>query len=131
MPLRLGHHLALSPDGRDLVYRAQTEQGDQLYRRSMNARTLCPSSVPKAGPTRFFLRTGRSLGFAAPDGLKTIRLSEGLVTTVCTCTVSAATWGPDGTIVFVDLNTNGLARVPSTGGNPEPLTMIETGDNHS
>jgi len=128
LPLRQGHLLALSPDGRELVYRAFTEEGDQLYRRPMNALESVAVRGSEGAGNPFFSPDGQSFGFAMPDGLKRVSLSGGPPQTICTCLASGATWGPDQTIVFTDLSTYGLARVPSTGGDPEPVTTLQTGE---
>ncbi len=70
LPLRQAHLLALSPDGRELVYRAITEEGDQLYRRPMNALESVAVRGSEGATNPFFSPDGQSLGFAMPDGLK-------------------------------------------------------------
>ena len=39
-----------------------------------------------------------------------------------------ASWGEDGTIVAALTNTGGLFRIPASGGTPQPLTQLGTGE---
>ena len=132
LPVQTGRLMAVSPDGRDVVYVAVTEDGDQLYRRPLNQLASVPIPGTEGARAPFFSPDGQSLGFNAPDGrLRKVSLAGGLPTTLCDCGARAffnGVWGTDGTIVYTDGDTRGLMRVSSAGGVPEPLTTLEDGD---
>ena len=71
----------------------------------------------------FFSPDGEWIGFVDGNVLKKAAVDGSAAVTVCLLPayLSGATWAPDGTIVFGTLNW-GLFRVPSAGGEPEPLT---------
>jgi serine/threonine-protein kinase len=130
LPPRAGTLVALSPDGRELVYAAITGEGDQLYHRSMNR--LEAKALPGTEEARapFFSPDGQWVAFNAGDGrLKKVSLSGGPPTTICECspTVNGA-WGVDGTIVFTDYATRVVMRVSSDGGIAEPVTTLAEGE---
>ncbi|TDI44184.1 MAG: serine/threonine-protein kinase, partial [Acidobacteria bacterium] len=129
LPQRIGTLVALSPDGRELVYAAITDEGDQLYHRSMNrleAKAL-PGTEDARAPV--FSPDGQWVAFNAGERrLKRVSLSGGPPMTICDCpSANFHAWGPDGTIVFVD-ETRVLMRVSSDGGIPEPITTLAAGE---
>ena len=128
LPPRVGHLLALSPDGQELVYRALTEEGDQLYRRPINGLEAVPIRGSEGADFPFFSPDGQWLAFGSPDGLKRVSLAGESPTTICECGGFGSTWGPDQTIVFSDSNTLALSRVSLTGGAPEQLTSLQAGE---
>ena len=128
LPPRVGHLLALSPDGLELVYKALTEEGDQLYRRPMNGLEAVPVRGSVGAGNPFFSPDGQWLAFGTPDGLKKVSLAGEPPTTICECSAFGATWGPDQTIVFTDGTSHELSRVSSTGGDVEPLTELQSGE---
>ena len=127
LPLREATLIALSPDGQQLVYVAVSEDRDQLYLRSINALQADPIPGTDGARGPFFSPDGQWVGFTASDhSLKRVSLGGGPPINLCDCIVGeSSVWGPDGTIVAVDLLAGGLILVPSTGGDPEPLTTIE------
>ena len=131
LPLGRGRLIALSPDGREVVYVAVTEEGDQLYRRPLNQLESVPIPGTAGARAPFFSPDGEWLAFSAPDGnLQRLSLPAGLPTTLCDCNVgfNNGAWGADGTIVYTDGYTRGLLRVSSAGGIPEPVTTVEEGE---
>ena len=130
LPARNGTLLALSPDGRELVYVAITDEGDQLYHRSMDR--LEANALPGTEEARapFFSPDGQWVGFTSGDRrLKKVPLSGGPPTTICDCTpLFGGAWNADGTIVFPDSTTQVIMRVSSDGGTPEPVTALAEGE---
>ncbi len=126
--------LALSPDGRTLVYAAQNrdlpaDRGtrQQLFQRSLDARTI--SALPETlGATQpFFSPDGQEVGFFTRAGeLKKIALAGGMPVTLVGGlpggSWSFGAWSDQDDIVYSD-NFN-LHRVPAGGGTPEQLTTL-------
>jgi serine/threonine-protein kinase len=117
------HGMALSPDGRTLVYAAAVDGVPQLFVRTRDQVT--PRPVPGTEDARypFFSPDGASVGFFTSDSLKRVFLDGGPSITLCPVGQRyGATWGRDGTIVFASSVAPGLMQVPAEGGEPRPLT---------
>jgi Tol biopolymer transport system component len=113
--------LALSPDGRSLVYAARREGDIRLYLRGLDAFDAKPLPGTDGAAYPFFSPDGAWVAFFADGKLKRQSIAGGSPITVCDVPLPArgGTWGPDGTIVVA--GANGLLRVPSGGGTPTPL----------
>jgi len=124
--------LAISADGRRVVYRANNERGAQLYLRSLD--DLSDRPIPGTeGSTRgspFFSPDGESVGFFAGGKLKKVSLSGGSPITLCDAgmTGGSGSWGPDDTIVFSSGDTTllQLYQVAASGGQPEILATPDS-----
>ena len=129
-PIR--NELALSPDGRTLVFSAATEGGSstsRLYRRPMDRveAEVIPGTEGASAP--FFSPDGRWIAFWAGGWLKKIPLEGGLPITVAEYRdptgpypPMGGSWGADGTI-FIGTHLDGLQMVNSSGGQFKPLTV--------
>jgi serine/threonine-protein kinase len=120
--------VAVSPDGRTLVYRAQRDGAIHLFRRSLS--DLQPAPIPgtENGTSPFFSPDGQWLGFFAGQKLKKVAVGGGVVTTLGDAPdPEGASWSSLGTIAFAPSTVSGLRRVPDGGGTPEPLTRLEKG----
>ena len=121
-----GSEIAISPDGRHLVYLASGEDGlNHLYSRSLDDfvdRTIPGTANASSGI--FFSPDGESLGFFATGQLKTISLAGGSPVTICNASATgrAGGWFEE-TIFFSGITESGqgLYRVPAAGGEPELL----------
>ncbi len=119
--------LALSPDGRHLVYRAgggPPTVGTPLMVRAtdqLDARQL-PGIVALGV---FFSPDSRWIGFFTPTELKKVSIAGGPAITLGPVTGASlgASWGDDNTIVFATNDPRtGLWRVSADGGEPTALT---------
>ncbi len=134
-----GTQIALSPDGRRLVYPARGAGARQLYLRGMNDLEAKPIAGTETGRQPFFSPDGKWLGFYSltEDGvakLKKVSLTEGQVVTLSDLngvgnerSESAPrgfSWGPNGTIVFARAFM-GLWEVSAEGGTPRALTALD------
>ena len=122
--------LAISPDGKNIVYVASRSGVQQLYLRSLDgfeARAI-PGTEGAVGP--FFSPDGQWIGFVAQGSLKKVAISGGTSVTIVSAAgplVNGATWISDGTLVIASGSGTGpLLRVPAAGGTPQNLTAIDS-----
>ena len=113
--------MAISPDGRKLVYLGAGEGGSRLWLRDLDKLRPAPIPGTDGAVSPFFAPDGRHLGFIRNGRtVRVLSLDGGppLTLTDSANTTSGA-WGEDGYVYFeVD---SGIARVPATGGPVEPL----------
>jgi len=115
--------IALSPDGRTLVFGTIWGGRRQLYARAMDQLSPTPMSGTIGGYSPFFSPDGQWVGFAAGGELRKVPLGGGPAVTLCkAASLFGASWGDDGTIVFATQRNGGLWRVSAAGGTPEALT---------
>jgi len=118
--------LAISPDGRDIVF-AVDRAGDRfLLRRPLASLDAVPVAGSEGGATMPFLSPdGGSIGFWLPGvGIATVPVAGGPVRLRCEAyTNGDAAWANDGGIIVGGLR--GLARCSPGSTRPESLTSIE------
>jgi serine/threonine protein kinase/Tol biopolymer transport system component len=129
-PMR--NELALSPDGRTLVFSVQNEGGGSpayLHRRPMDLieAEVIPGTEGASSP--FFSPDGRWVAFWAGGELKKVSLDGGLPITLAeyrdptgSYPNMGGTWSPDGSII-IGCHLAGLQRVGANGGQLVPLTV--------
>jgi serine/threonine-protein kinase len=121
--------LALSPDGRYLVYRGggSGTSGSPLFVRALDqldARLLYAGGA--YGP--FFSPDGRWVGFFEASELKRVSIMGGPAVTICRVNGSllGASWADNDTVIFAtDDARTGLWRVNANGGEPTAITTPE------
>jgi eukaryotic-like serine/threonine-protein kinase len=119
--------LAIAPDGSFMVYRSGTAAllRPHLMIRALNE--LEPRMLAGTENARFpFISAdGRWVGFQVGNDLRKVAVSGGPTSVVCLVSGNArgATWGDDDSIVFA--TTEGMRRVPASGGEPQPLTTVD------
>jgi Tol biopolymer transport system component len=119
--------LAVSPDGRQIVYVAPGPQGTRLVARTMN--DLTPRALPgtDGGRLPFFSPDGQWIGFFAGSRLKKVALAGGTPVTLADAPDGAGgSWIPDGRIVFAPALSSGLFVVADAGGTPKRLTALDS-----
>ena len=117
--------VALSPDGKLLVYAAAVDGGrTNLYLRPLDELTARPIPATEGANTPFFSPDGRWLAFYANGLLKKVSVAGGVPLTICEAPpVWSATWGENERIVFATtLASSGLWLVSANGGEPVPIT---------
>jgi serine/threonine-protein kinase len=134
MPLPLGDRpmtgfqpmMALSPDGRVVVYRASRGGVIQLFRRDLEALEAVPIDGTEGATNPMFSPDGRWLAFDADGVLKRVSTTGGATVVICEAPggVTGA-WLSDDTIVFATNTTRVLRRVPAAGGTPTPLSALD------
>ena len=126
-----GNGIALSPDGRTLVYSGVRDGVRQLFVRMRDEMVVQPLPGTEEARMPFFSPEGAWIGFFTDDSLKKVALAGGPQVTLCAAGIPAgATWGPDDAIVFASLDHAGLMQVSAAGGEPRPLTDPEQNDRH-
>jgi eukaryotic-like serine/threonine-protein kinase len=125
--------LALSPNGRRLVFAASPSSEDkrQLWMRdldSLSTRPLPGTDLPQGIQAGFFWSPdNKHLAYFADGKLKKIDVSGGQAETICEAPGgSDGDWNRDDVIVFGSAGNSGpLYRVPASGGNPMPVVTPE------
>lgn len=119
--------LALSPDGKNLVFATL----DEKYRGSLWLRPVgsdAARQIPgtEGGGNPFWSPDGRHIGFFADGQLKRVALTGGPAQTICAApSPRGGTWSEDGTIVFNGEFRKGLYRVAAAGSTPVELTRLD------
>ena len=119
--------LALSPDGRLVVYRAggTSTTGSPLHVRSIDQLDARPLANIALAYAPFFSPDSQWIGFFESGEIKKVSITGGLVITLAPVTGRplGASWGDDKTIVFAtDDTVTGLWSVSADGGEPKVLT---------
>jgi len=115
--------MALSPDGRSLVFVGELGNTVQLYSRSLDRAeaTAIPGTDRASGP--FFSPDGAWIGFWADNTIKKIPIAGGPAVSLLNSAQGrgfGASWGEDGTIFYAVRS--GIFKVSSAGGMPESVT---------
>jgi serine/threonine-protein kinase len=115
-----GRTVALSPDGRTVVYSTVDSAGrSRLFKRALDDLRQQPIDGSEDGQQPFFSPDGRSLGFYDGRQLRKIPVDGGTPTSLADVQgLAGASWGPDGIVASIS---GKLALVPSMGGTPVPL----------
>ena len=127
--LPVGHRLALSPSGTELIYVGPGTGGGRAMLWLRRFDQLHARPVPSTGGARnpFFSPDGRSVGFFTerPRTMKVVSLSGAPPITLADTAlgVSGAAWGEDGYIYF-DGDSYGLQRMPEGGGPWESIAPL-------
>jgi serine/threonine-protein kinase len=111
--------LALSPDGRTLVFSARGADGTaRLFARAMDASSATPIEGTAGGEAPIFSPHGDQVAFWSRDRLRRVPLAGGTPVDVVTFSggFNGASWGDDDHLVFRDDGRTGLARVSAAGG---------------
>jgi serine/threonine-protein kinase len=125
---RLGSSIVLSPDGERLFYTL----GDAASVSSIWSRSLEQLEglelVPGGRAYHPFLSPdGTWLGFTNLRELLRVPVTGGTPQLVAPVNLArGAVWAPDGTIIFSPTPTSPLLRVSELGGEPEPLTELDS-----
>ncbi len=119
-----GADVAISPDGTRLAYVSQF----RLFTRRLDQTKATELTGTEEAQSPFFSPDGQWIVFGVPGRLKKVPVQGGEPVVLCNITYTrGASWGDDGNI-FAALNTGVLARIPSAGGPPTPITELAPGE---
>jgi eukaryotic-like serine/threonine-protein kinase len=126
--------MAISPDGRMVVFSATRGAVTQLYSRGLDRAdaTAIPGTEGGIGP--FFSPDGKWIGFWAGSTIKKVPAEGGppaVIADVPARAGSGASWGEDGAIFF-ESNSTGISKVSSAGGTAVKVTTPDAskGERH-
>ena len=120
--------LALSRDGRRLVYAAERAGARSLFLRTLGEIEPRAIEGTTGGRSPFFSPDGQWIGFFAEGGkLKKAPVSGGPPQLICEGINAqrGAVWADDDTIILTADYAAGLSRVSARGGKLEPLTKVD------
>ncbi|MGQ0736914.1 MAG: protein kinase domain-containing protein [Acidobacteriota bacterium] len=126
-PSQSTNQIAVSPRGTDVVTRALSGTNNMLWLASFarGSGQLLPGTEGAAWP--FWSADGRSIGFFAGGELKRVDLTGSPPQTLARAANGhGGAWSQDGVIVFAPDANGPLVRVSAAGGEPTPLTELDT-----
>jgi eukaryotic-like serine/threonine-protein kinase len=119
----------ISHDGRFLAFVASTAENKRLlWVRQLDSLSMRSLAGTDHALQPFWSPDSRTIGFFAEGKLKRIDVSGGPSETVCNMTdvPRGADWNEEGIIVFASGRAGPLLRVSASGGEPAPVTNIDT-----
>ena len=122
---------ALSPDGRQIVFVAESDGVARLWLRSLASTTAQPLAGTEGAILPFWSPNSRSLGFFAGTALKRLDLAGGAPQTLATVlSGTGGTWHTDDVILFANSIGSPLRRVAATGGTTTAVTVLGASRGH-
>ncbi|HKY33553.1 MAG TPA: protein kinase [Candidatus Polarisedimenticolia bacterium] len=119
--------LAASRDGGTLAFCVRRGGSFELQTRRLEEPVARPLPGTQGGHSPFFSPDGRWIGFFTGNRLKKILIGGSQPIDLCeTQEPRAGVWLDDGTIVLVSGFAGPLSTVSSSGGEPVPLTSLDT-----
>ena len=118
-----GGGVALSPDGRQLVFEATTPEGRAyLWLRALDSEVPQMLDGTEGAEYPFWAPDGRAIAFFADGKLKRMNVPDGPAQTICDAASGrGGAWNSEGVIIFASASSGPLQRVPASGGAPEAL----------
>jgi serine/threonine-protein kinase len=122
-----GNSLALSPDGKQLVYLAESDGKRKLFLRRMDQLSAKAVEGSDGAVFPFFSPDGDWVGFGAEGKLRKASLETGSVVSLCDApNLCGGSWSRDGQIAFIPESQAGVHLVSSSGGLSKKLHMRQT-----
>jgi serine/threonine-protein kinase len=128
MNINANHRLAISPDGKKIVYVVNRGEKRQLYVRLLGEREgkLIDRTDDARNP--FFSHDSEWIAYGDGNRLLKVAVSGGAPVTICEISSTSfygGDWGADNTIAFVPDFNGGLWSVSANGGTPQPLLKTD------
>jgi eukaryotic-like serine/threonine-protein kinase len=124
-PARDPMALAISPDGRSIVFQAGQDP-PRLWLRTLDSQEARPLAGTEGGVFPFWAPDGRSIAFTAAGTLKRLDLASGLVRTLASRSAFGGSWNEEGTILMGS-GIGPLHSVPEDGGPARQATDLLPG----
>ena len=119
--------LAISRDGRRIAFRARKGEDRRIWVRDLALGEAQSLPGTDDGDDPFFSPDGEWIAFFADGKLKKTAIRGGTPVVLTAATQGrGGTWVEDGTIVFSPTVNSPLLRIPAAGGDPHPLTAIDS-----
>ena len=124
---RAGSSVALSRDGRRLVYRSRRGNEDVLVLRALDRTDETELRGTEGGFAPFFSPDGKWVAFFTETALKKVAVDGGGSMQICETppVCRGGTWAEDDTIYYSPDFTSGLQRVSAAGGRPQEVTRLD------
>jgi serine/threonine protein kinase len=120
--------LAISPDGRRLVFPVSHEGRTQLWLRPLDSLTETPLPGTDGATFPFWSPNSASVGFFADGQLKRVDAVGGVPVVLVRAPLGrGGAWNSNGIIVYAPSGTGPLYKVPATGGEPVAVSQVESG----
>jgi eukaryotic-like serine/threonine-protein kinase len=121
---------AISPDGRNIVFAADSDGKRMIWIRPMDALDARPMPGTEGVQRPFWSPDSRFVGFVAGDKLKKVDIAGGPPQTICDTPVNSSdgSWSEAGVILFDARATDPLMRVSAGGGIPQPVVFEQGKD---
>jgi serine/threonine-protein kinase len=120
--------IAISPDGRTLVYVSRRAGARELFIRPLNGETATPIAGTAGAESPFFSPDGQHLGFWSGGRLRRVPVTGGTATEIAAIPrITGGSWSDDDRIA-VGTEIAGIIIVSATGATP-PDTVLGPGAN--
>jgi serine/threonine protein kinase len=125
-PTRDPVSLAISPDGRRIVFAATTDGRSRLWLRSLDATAARPLTGTEDARFPFWSPDSRSIGFfALDDKLKRIDADGGAIDELAAAPVGAGgAWNQEGTVLYAPVPDAPILRVPASSVSSTPVVNM-------
>jgi serine/threonine protein kinase len=123
----MGYSLAISPNGKSVVFEASSEGKDSLWIRPLDSLKAHALNGTEGGTLPFWSPDSAAIGFFTEGKLKKIEVASGAVQVLCSASdARGGTWNQGGTILFSPDSVSPLFQVSAGGGSATPLTKIDS-----
>jgi Tol biopolymer transport system component len=117
--------IAISPDGRAIVFAAAAKGREELWLRFLDNPAARALVGTEGAQYPFWSPDNRSIGFFADGQLKRIDVESGAVRTLARAAAPrGGTWNRDDTILFTPSSASPVFRVPALGGSATAVTQV-------
>ncbi len=118
--------IAISPDGREVVFVALADGRSALWLRPLNADRPQPIPGTDGASFPFWSPDGRFIGFFADGYLQRVEIGGGAVERLAAATSGwGGTWNRDGTLLFAPNRASAIVSLAPSGATPTPVTRVE------